>query len=430
MLLGRLDPIRPIFWLVVVFGGYACSGGSAAEFVGHIEADLSAAQSPIAYQQANLLPMSAQKRVAWRVPAGMSDSVFEAEIRVPPGDPLAFLLVEPRGANPIAFVDLNRDHIIEQNERLRLEPFSHPEFTLRGQFRIPLTNEVFDSFPIEVRFLKHSVQRDGQFYSARALSWNTFAGIQGRFVLDGESYRYTLEGFLPNRLSLQPSEAILGIDSNSDGQIDFSPLSPEWAIARNETIVLRAGTHYFSISQIDLEARSAILKAHQPSDYTRIELSRGGLLPPFSFVDFTGQRRNLSEFRGKFVLLDFWGSWCGPCLAEFPNLVETYTEFRERDFEILGMNADPAPQQLRRGVSSKDLEEGLDKALRTARRFAAEWPQAQTASIQDLVLNRFRIYAYPTAILIDPEGRIVSRNEDDRPLRGPALRQTLQALLR
>jgi len=96
----------------------------------------------------------------------------------------------------------------------------------------------------------------------------------------------------------------------------------------------------------------------------------------------------------------------------------------------VGMNADPAPQELRRGVSSKDLEEGFDKAAQTVRRFAAEWPQARTESIQDLVLNRFRIYAYPSAILIDPEGRIVSRNEADRPLRGPGLRQTLHALMR
>ncbi len=428
-MLGRLDLKHSLFYFAVA-GYSACSGGPPTEYVGHLDSDLAAAQSPMAYQQANLLPMSAQKRVAWRVPAGMADPVFEAEIRVPPRKPFAFLLVEAIGTAPVALVDLNGNQMIEPHERLRFEPSSHPDFNLQARFRIPLDDEVFDSFPIELRFLKHSVKREGQVYSARAISWNTFAGIQGSFTFDETPHLFTLEGFLPNRLQLDPRQAILGIDSNSDGHIDFSRLSPEWAIARNETIVMRAGNQYFSFGSLDTAAQRIGLQAHSRSDYTRIELDRGSQIPPFSFLDFDGQRRNLTEFRGKFVLLDFWGSWCGPCIAEFPNLVEAYAEFHTKGFEIVGMNADPAPQELRRGVSSRDLEEGLEKAQKIVARFNAEWPQAQTGSIHELVLHRFRISAYPTAILLDPEGRIVSRNEADRPLRGPGLVQTLRALMR
>lgn len=412
----------------VLLAASGCSG-AGSEFAGTLDHELSPASSQLAYQRVNLRPMSPEERVAWEVPSGVTDQVFEARIHLPPNQSWNFVLVESPESGLRAFVDLDQDQRIGKQESLDFEPSSDPEFSRQALLEIPLPGSVFPSFPIRIRFWKNSIVREGKVYSARAIVWSTFAALQGSIEIDGRNYRLTYEGLLPGHLQLDPRQAILGIDGDSNGEIDFNPLSPEWAMARNQTVILRAGDHYLSFERLDPVAGQVILKAHPPSEYTRIELRRGNEIPDFSFLDFEGRRRSLGEFRGRFVLLDFWGSWCGPCLAEYPNLVETYREFGPRGFEVLGMDSDPAPQQLRRGVTSEELDQGLTKARATIERFAAGWPQARTGSIMKLVLERFQIYAYPSSILLDPEGKIVSCNEPDRPLRGPGLKQTLIRLL-
>lgn len=66
----------------------------------------------------------------------------------------------------------------------------------------------------------------------------------------------------------------------------------------------------------------------------------GQLAPNFAQEDPDGQTIKLSDFRGQYVLLDFWASWCGPCRAENPNLVRAYAEFKDKNFEILGVPLD------------------------------------------------------------------------------------------
>src|SRR5690606_39829680 len=64
------------------------------------------------------------------------------------------------------------------------------------------------------------------------------------------------------------------------------------------------------------------------------------LMPAFDFIDFGGKERSLLEFRGKYVLIDFWGLWCYDCLIETPFHVKAYTLFKERGFDILSINTD------------------------------------------------------------------------------------------
>jgi thiol-disulfide isomerase/thioredoxin len=158
------------------------------------------------------------------------------------------------------------------------------------------------------------------------------------------------------------------------------------------------------------------VRSHPASDYQGFDLTPGKVVPDFAFVDLEDKPHKLSDWRGRHVLLDFWATWCAPCVAEFPQLKKAYAEYHPRGLEIVGV------------LYSDDDDR--------ARKFLADpaqqlpWPQATAKSMEELTNKRFRIHSVPTSILIDPQGKVVSTGEPGQPeLRGDKLAATLARLL-
>jgi thiol-disulfide isomerase/thioredoxin len=169
----------------------------------------------------------------------------------------------------------------------------------------------------------------------------------------------------------------------------------------------------------------ALTREHPPSDYTRIRFELGLEVPDFGFVDFEGRTRRLSEFRGKYLMLEFWGTWCSGCISDMPGLVEVYKDYRGRGFEILGMD----DELTLRSVPPKNPDQMTAKAKALVAEKGVTWPQVRTETAE-AISRRFRIGVHPTYILLDPMGRIVSWEGGGQPtLRGPKLRDTLERLL-
>ena len=139
----------------------------------------------------------------------------------------------------------------------------------------------------------------------------------------------------------------------------------------------------------------------------------GIAVPDFAFVDFNGGSRRLSDFRGRYVLLDFWGLWCPNCRAEVPFLKDAYARFQSRGLEIIGM----------------DYEK--EASFETVRQYLVEngvtWTFARADSVRDVIKNQFQIDGFPTLILVDPRGNLV--NASSSSLRGARLAGTLDKLL-
>jgi thiol-disulfide isomerase/thioredoxin len=144
-----------------------------------------------------------------------------------------------------------------------------------------------------------------------------------------------------------------------------------------------------------------------------VALRPGTEVPDFRFVDFNGNSRNLSDFRGRYLMLDFWGSWCPPCRAEVPFARAAYSQFRARGFDILGMDYE-------RGAS-------LDQVRAYLSENGVSWTFAQPDSVRSLIVDRFQIKAFPAIYLIGPDGRVLDIPE--RALRGTALAATLDKVL-
>lgn len=137
----------------------------------------------------------------------------------------------------------------------------------------------------------------------------------------------------------------------------------------------------------------------------------GTLALDFTQEDTTGHPVSLSSFRGKYVLVDFWASWCGPCRNENPNVVENYNKFSKKNFTVLGVSLDRPGQK--------------EKWVNAIKEDNLTWTHVSDLQFwNNSAAKLYHINSIPTNLLIDPNGKIVARN-----LRGPALQDKLCELL-
>ncbi len=125
------------------------------------------------------------------------------------------------------------------------------------------------------------------------------------------------------------------------------------------------------------------------------KISAGSMAMDFIKNDVNGKPVKLSDYRGKWVLLDFWASWCGPCRAENPNVLKNYNAYKDKGFTVLGVSLDDSASKWKKAIAEDKM------------------PWDQVCSFEgwvDPVAREYYIYSIPSNFLIDPKGVIVARN--------------------
>ena len=131
--------------------------------------------------------------------------------------------------------------------------------------------------------------------------------------------------------------------------------------------------------------------------------------PAFEAHDLTGKTVSIESLRGKYVLIDFWATWCAPCVAELPRLQEAYRKHHGSGFEIVGVSLDETRAAVVDFVKVRKLT----------------WPQLHNATSGADLVEAFGIGSIPAAYLIDPEGTVIRLDP-----RGQALETALAKLVR
>lgn len=138
------------------------------------------------------------------------------------------------------------------------------------------------------------------------------------------------------------------------------------------------------------------------------KMATGSLAPDFEYPAQDGKLFGPKSFRGKALLIDFWASWCGPCVAEIPNVKKVYDQYKDKGLEVMSVSVD----------------KGTDEWLKAIKSTGMTWTQVLAPKAGKDIMNLYQFSGIPFIVLLDKDGKIVGKN-----IRGTALENAVKEML-
>jgi peroxiredoxin len=152
------------------------------------------------------------------------------------------------------------------------------------------------------------------------------------------------------------------------------------------------------------------IKQQEAGKAIQRKLVVGSAFPDFNEKDLDGKPLSIAGYKGKLVLIDFWATWCMPCVEELPNVIKTYEKYHDKGLEIIGISLDREEKALKNFISSKGMK----------------WAQYfDGKGWQNKLAAQYGVQSIPATYLLDREGKILAKD-----LRGEALEKEVSAQLK
>ncbi len=258
--------------------------------------------------------------------------------------------------------------------------------------------------PLDVLYKQHRRELDAQV-------GNRLQAIEKKYA----AMKASPTDKLPDSLAKQQSREVQAAFGRAD------TLSMQFIQAHPESVVSAfLAQSYYEMEPEKLEKIYGTLAPQGKQSYygqrirtyldEQAKIGLGRTAPEFSMADTTGKPVALSSLRGKYVLVDFWASWCGPCRKENPNVVAAYQKYHDKGFEILGVSLDDKKHLWEKAINADKLTWQHVSDLKGWRNQAA---------------GLYMVKSVPSSFLLDKDGKIIAKN-----LRGEDLHKKLAELLK
>ena len=375
--------------------------------------------SPQRLQLSSTKPDSLKK-----APEDLSAPLY-GELKLGPKEaPSSTLIVvdEPEGKPARLFVDSNNNGDLSDDSAAKWTPRKAPgpggreltSYNGDATIKIPYAGGSKDA---RLNFYRFDKNDPGRAAFANVLFYYRDYALSGDLKIGEKSYAAMLvdENTSGDFRGMEgkASRVRLLIDSNSDGKFD----------SRREGYDIRSpfnigGTTY-EVSGMTAAGGFQIVKSSHSVDEVlpAPNLEKGAKAVPFAAKTTAGKEVKFpDDYKGKVVLLDFWATWCGPCVAEIPNVVANYEKYHEKGFEILGISLDNANAEEKLASFTKDKK--------------MPWPQVYDGKGWGAAIGKtYGIDSIPAVFLVDGDtGAILGSSVECRGARlGPTLERVLAA---
>lgn len=347
-----------------------------------------------------------QQAIARTILANLNVYIFDNRaVRTGPDGRFAFENVIPgRVAVTREFIvdhGRSRSHTYSHGQELDVEPGKTGSVVLGGVGR-PVVGKI--KIPL---------------INGKPYDWTENETVAIHVQSDGRSQGAARQPFHPYYHGFVAADGSFRIDDVPSGDYELSlritPPSDSGGCGFGDAIGMVSGK--FTVPAIS----GGKVRSDEPVDIGELEatmfprLEEGQTAPSFDLTTLDGKPVSLAAFRGQIVFIDFWATWCGPCIAELPNLQELHTAFKDDPrFVMLGMALDQKREPLDEFLKSRPLA----------------WPQVWLAEGTSSQLAKdYAVRSIPATFLIGSDGRVVARGLRGEPLR-QAIAQALQTLPR